>query len=82
MIRTLVVATIAAAALTTGPAIAAPDQPGTGRLAPCQSEGDNGCVWDARHMGNGIGHSYIATPDGHVIRVPHYVAHALINGGE
>lgn len=81
MIRLAVAAVMAAGLAVAAPAVAAPDAPGTGRLQACKVEGDNGCVWDARHAGNGIGRSYIATPDGHVIPVPHYVAHALVFGG-
>ena len=36
------------------------------------------CVWDARHMGNGLGRSFIATHRGRVITyVPHRFAHEL-----
>ena len=45
---------------------------------PCEDEGDNGCVWDAVHMGNGIGRSYIATKKGKVIYIPHSAAHQLL----
>ena len=35
---------------------------------PCQSEGQNGCYWDAKRFGNGIGHSYVVTKSGQVFR--------------
>lgn len=35
------------------------------------------CVWDARHEGNGVGHSYVNSKSGHVTYVPHWVAHSL-----
>jgi hypothetical protein len=71
-----------AAVLMATPALSAPEAPGTGRLAPCQYEDSNGCVWDAQHSGNGSGQSYVVTPAGRVIYVPHYVAHALVFGAK
>jgi hypothetical protein len=51
-----------------------------GPKTPCAMEGDNDCVWDAVHMGNGIGHSYIATKSGRVIYISHARAHRLAFG--
>ena len=48
--------------------------------APCAYEDSNNCVWDARHMGNGTGRSYVAKPDGRVIYVSHARAHYLLTG--
>jgi len=45
----------------------------------CEYEDSNDCVWDAKHMGNGTGRSYYATPKGKVIYLPHHIAHYLIN---
>jgi hypothetical protein len=71
-----------AAVLMATPALSAPEVPGTGRLAPCQYEDSNGCVWDAQHSGNGDGRSFVVTPAGKLIPVPHYVAHALAFGAK
>lgn len=55
-------------------------------LTPCPSdEGADGqtirpCVWDARHMGNGAGSSFIVRKSGRIVHVSHARAHALING--
>lgn len=38
------------------------------------------CVWDARHMGNGIGHSYLIRRDGSLHYITHRKAHALYFG--
>lgn len=37
-------------------------------LHPCKSEGQNGCYWDASHMGNGKGRSYIVTKSGQLFQ--------------
>lgn len=34
-------------------------------------------VWDAKHRGNGVGRSFIATPDGRVFYIRHPYAHRL-----
>jgi hypothetical protein len=46
---------------------------------PCGAEDDNNCIWDAKHMGNGEGHSYFARPDGTVLYLDHHIAHALLH---
>ena len=43
----------------------------------CEYEDSNGCVWDAEHMGNGIGDSYVVTTRGDVHYIPHRAAHLL-----
>ena len=55
-------------------------------LQPCASEDSSGpCVWDAAHMGNGEGQSFIRLPqtanhpDGRVIYLSHREAHDLLN---
>lgn len=45
---------------------------------PCQYEDSNFCVWDAKHMGNGSGRSYIVGRHGKVHFVKHARAHRLI----
>ena len=75
MRRTLTVAVVAAAVLTVAPVAAS--SPNRGGYPPCQHEDSTGCVWDARHMGNGSGRSFLATRDGRVIYLPHRAAHAL-----
>jgi hypothetical protein len=89
MNRTLITAAAGLAittALLASPALSAPDAPGTGRLVPCSTdEGadgieQTGCVWDARHFGNGSGRSFLVTPAGRVVYLPHYAAHALVFG--
>jgi hypothetical protein len=77
MIRALAVAAVAVVAVTASPATAADG----GTRVPCEYEDSNGCVWDAVHMGNGGGRSYVAKPDGRVIYVSHARAHALLFGG-
>lgn len=46
---------------------------------PCRYEDSRHCVWDAKHMGNGGGKSFIATRDGKVIYISHRLAHRLLN---
>ena len=43
-------------------------------------QGSRPCVWDARHQGNGQGHSFIVRRDGRVQRISHARAHAFIWG--
>lgn len=46
---------------------------------PCY-EGDEvgACVWDARHMGNGAGRSYLIQRDGDKMWITHRRAHRLL----
>lgn len=47
-------------------------------MAACQYEDSPGpCVWDARHMGNGSGKSFIRKASGRVEYVGHRRAHRL-----
>jgi hypothetical protein len=46
---------------------------------PCKFEDSNFCVWDARHMGNGQGSSYVVTKRGKTIYVSHRLAHRMLN---
>jgi hypothetical protein len=55
-----------------------------GHIAPCEYEDGSSqymCVWDAKHQGNGRGHSALIIRGGHddqvVIRLPHRLAHQL-----
>lgn len=55
-------------------------------LKPCnQEDGPAPCVWDAVHMGNGSGQSYIllpptnSNPDGRQVNLTHLEAHNLLN---
>lgn len=74
LIRTIL-ATLLTAGLLTMPATAhaVPHK-------PCKHEDSTGCVWDARHMGNGAGKSFIARRDGTITYVTHRRAHRLIHG--
>lgn len=47
---------------------------------PCKYEDSINCVWDARHMGNGIGHSFWTGKHGKVHYISHRRAHHLIFG--
>jgi hypothetical protein len=77
MMRRILAAGLAAAVITvSSPAVAADG----GTRVPCEYEDSNGCVWDAVHMGNGGGRSYVAKPDGRVIYVSHARAHFLLTG--
>lgn len=78
MMRRTVAAGLAAVAVsfTAAPAVSADG----GTRVPCAYEDSVSCVWDARHMGNGVGRSYVAKPDGRVIYVSHARAHFLLTG--
>lgn len=41
-------------------------------------EAGRSCYWDARHDGNGIGHSFVTNRYGDARTVPHWVAHQLL----
>lgn len=70
-------ATAAIALTLTVPASASD---GRAEYMPCASEDSLNCVWDARHMGNGVGRSYFTGRDGRVWYLPHHIAHRLIYG--
>lgn len=77
---------LVAAALSVG--IAAPaqaagtdqDPPIRTEWMPCSTEDGINCVWDARHSGNGKGHSLFTSRKGREWRLPHHIAHTLIWG--
>lgn len=50
---------------------------------PCATDegpdAQRNCVWDARHQGNGLGHSFFISKSGKVTRLPHSIAHYLIH---
>lgn len=48
------------------------------RWVPCEYEDSIGCVWDARHMGNGVGDSFFANRSG-VHYISHARAHSMLN---
>lgn len=47
---------------------------------PCANDEPVGgpCIWDGRHMGNGIGNSLLIRKSGRVIRITHERAHRLL----
>lgn len=68
-----------AALVVIAPTTAVAQGSGPEPYAPCEYEDSNGCVWDARHMGNGLGRSFLATRTGKTIFIPHRAAHLLLN---
>lgn len=71
------VAALAVATLAT-PASATDSGTDAGTRVPCASEDSAGpCVWDARHMGNGEGRSFMVQGSGRVVYVSHARAHEL-----
>jgi hypothetical protein len=75
-------ATALLATLVTGPSATAHENH---RIEPCEYEDGSSqrvCVWDARHMGNGEGSSYIiwhgGTDNQRVVRITHRRAHHLM----
>lgn len=46
-------------------------------VTPCAQEDSTYCVWDAKHRGNGQGHSLLNLDEGVHLRIPHRIAHAL-----
>lgn len=71
MIATLLSVAIAAAPIAHGDG---------GTRVPCPTEDSVGCVWDARHMGNGEGRSFVVRDSGRVVYVSHARAHYLLTG--
>jgi hypothetical protein len=72
--RTLVAALVMASTLLATPASARD-------WKPCANEDTPGpCVWDARHMGNGSGKSFIRRKSGKVVYVTHRRAHRMLHG--
>lgn len=50
------------------------------KWGPCPTEDSFKCVWDAKHRGNGQGHSVIKFPKGKMVKVSHKRAHRLVYG--
>lgn len=79
-------ATLATYALALAPAVVlsvAIAQPADAAgIVPCEYEDSRSCVWDARHMGNRSGRSFIAGPNGGVKYITHARAHRLLFGGK
>lgn len=79
MIRNIIIATAMTAATLTTPIAAHASHD---RTPPCKYEDGSGqarCVWDARHMGNGQGHSLLMTRHGDKVKViTHKRAHRLM----
>lgn len=63
--------TLALLAIGVNTATAAP-------TTPCEYEDSNYCVWDAKHMGNGEGKSFISTRTGKIKFITHRRAHRLL----
>lgn len=82
MNRLAVIAATAALAFAATPVAAAPTQdpvPRPKALRPCLTENDaKACVWDAKHMGNGLGSSFLLLPSGRVVYIKHSDAHRLV----
>lgn len=59
----------------------APDPVPVRAWQPCPNDEAAGgpCVWDARHMGNGHGRSFVVTARDRVRYVSHATAHALLS---
>lgn len=61
-----------------------PLTPSPNNIPPCKQEDGSGqriCVWDARHRGNGVGHSFISIREGGMTftkRIKHRKAHRLV----
>lgn len=86
MNRTATILAGIALAVIPATAYAASLEPSGRNLKPCANEGSRGpCVWDAVHMGNGEGQSFVVLPptsqqpDGRVVNVSHREAHELLN---
>jgi hypothetical protein len=76
--KSFTAALLTAAALVTFP-IATADASGR-NWKPCEQEdGPGRCVWDAAHMGNGTGDSFIMRHNGTIRYVSHARAHKMLN---
>lgn len=95
MMRVLVATALAAVTVTVAGPVStahAANVPAVGQLTdggtrvPCLSDEPHpgtdpqGCVWDARHMGNGVGRSFVVRPSGRLVFVTHARAHYLLTG--
>lgn len=43
-----------------------------------EGDGNRDCVWDSRHFGNGLGHSFYVGTGGKVYVLPHHITHHLL----
>lgn len=67
--------------ITAGVVFTSADAASPSRWRACPTE-DSGrhCVWDARHRGNGLGHSFIRKWDGETtVWISHKRAHRLLS---
>lgn len=88
MYHRIMAALVAAFLVTVGliiglltPPVVAEQQPLTPKpewTQVCVYEDSTDCTWDARHDGNNKGKSYVVV-NGNLHRVPHAVAHYLVN---
>lgn len=48
---------------------------------PCATDTNDqtNCIWDAKHEGNGMGHSFFVRKDGTILYLDHHIAHALLH---
>lgn len=77
MIRTIIATAMLTTALTATTATAT--QGDGDNYRPCRTEDSTGCVWDARHMGNGEGRSFFTNRNGRITYLPHRLAHDLLD---
>ena len=81
-LRPILAGTLAAAILA-GPAAGAAmaPTPHPRPLGPCANDeaiAGHPCVWDARHMGDGHGQSFVRLESGRTVHVSHRDAHTLL----
>ena len=69
------IGTLAALLLAWGPHATVSDLPVD---RPCKYEDSTNCVWDAKHMGNGQGKSFVVKKGGKVIFIKHRLAHGML----
>ena len=68
---------VAGLAMAPAPSNAAEATASDGHRFPrCQQEDSTACLWDARHMGNGVGRSFVA---GEAYGQRHYYRHAIVH---
>lgn len=76
--RKLGIAALAATAILVPTSAQAGDD-GDHYTACVNEDGPGPCVWDARHTGNGVGHSFFLKKNGHIVYLPHRLAHDLLD---
>ena len=70
-------ALVAGLAMAPAPSNAAEATASDGHRFPrCQQEDSTACLWDARHMGNGVGRSFVA---GEAYGQRHYYRHSVVH---